>query len=29
MQGGSYHITLAGLVHDEKFHKCLTCIKEL
>jgi len=23
---GSYHITLAGIISDEAFHKCLSCI---
>ena len=27
--GGSYHITLAGIISDENFHKCIACIKEL
>ena len=26
---GSYHLTLAGVVSDEQYHKCLACIKEL
>ena len=26
---GSYHITLAGIISDEAFHKCLSCIKYL
>ena len=24
-----YHITLAGIVSDEAFHKCCACLKEL
>jgi len=26
---GGYHLTVAGIVSDEGFHKCLQCIKEL
>ena len=26
---GSYHLTLAGIISDENYHKCLACIKEL
>jgi len=29
MQTGSYHITLAGIICDEAFHRCLACVKEL
>ena len=25
----TYHLTLAGIVSDPAYHKCLTCIKEL
>ena len=24
-----YYITLAGIISDEAFHKCLACLKEL
>ena len=25
----NYHLTIAGIISDEHYHKCLACLKEL